>query len=63
MSNKFFALIIGLSTALFLIGLMVFVMKPLPVVQVSYETKKCVQVLPQGSCDDLPSKYEREWVK
>lgn len=62
-NNNFFTLIIGLSTALFLIGLMIFVVKPLPVVQISYQTKECIQVLPQGSCDELPSKYEREWVR
>lgn len=34
-----------------------------PTVQVSWETKQCVRVLPAGSCDRLPNRYEREWVK
>lgn len=35
----------------------------LPTVQVSNSTGACVSVLPEGSCDQLPRKYVREWVK
>jgi len=35
----------------------------LPTVQVSNSTGECVRVLPEGSCDNLPPKYVREWVK
>ena len=35
----------------------------LPTVQISNSTGECVRVLPEGSCDSLPSKYVQEWVK
>lgn len=35
----------------------------LPTVQVSHSTGECVRVLPEGNCDNLPSKYAREVVK
>lgn len=35
----------------------------LPTVQISHSTGECVQVIPKGSCDNLPSKYVREVVK
>ncbi len=34
-----------------------------PVVQVSHSSGECVQVLPQGSCDDLPRRYYEEIVR
>lgn len=37
----------------------------IPTVQVSNTTHKCVKVVPAsaGTCDKLPAKYERVWVK
>lgn len=35
----------------------------LPIVQKSYATKECVDVLPVGECSKLPKKYLVEWVK
>ena len=37
----------------------------IPTVQVSNATHKCVKVVPDsaGTCENLPAKYERVWVK
>ena len=35
----------------------------LPIVQKSYATKECVDVLPVGECKNLPKKYLVEWVR
>lgn len=35
----------------------------IPVVQFSNSTQECVRVLPVGSCDQLPKKYNLEWVR
>ena len=32
-----------------------------PIVVLSHATKECVEVIPEGSCDDLPNKYSIEW--
>ena len=36
-----------------------------PIVYVSWTTKECVQVVPPeaGTCDDLPKRYGRVWVR
>lgn len=36
-----------------------------PQVQISNTTQKCVKVVPAsaGTCENLPAKYERVWVK
>ena len=34
-----------------------------PVVQFSNQTGECVAVIGNGSCDKLPPKYVKEWVK
>ena len=48
------------------IGLMAFVywQLSLPVVQYRHQTGECVAVIPAsaGSCENLPSRHEAEWV-
>ena len=48
------------------IGLMAFVFwqLELPVVQYRHRTGECVAVIPAsaGSCENLPSRFEVEWV-
>jgi len=33
----------------------------LPIVVMSNASGECVEVIPEGSCDDLPTKYSTEW--
>ena len=37
----------------------------IPVVEWSWTTLECVRVIPPeaGTCDDLPKRYERVWVR
>lgn len=35
----------------------------LPIVQFSSSSAQCVNVIPVGSCENLPKKYHKEWVK
>ena len=32
-----------------------------PIVVKSNASGECVEVIPEGSCDDLPTKYSTEW--
>lgn len=52
----------GIGVAL-LLGLAIQGAFNLPVVQISHASKECVQVIPEGSCDNLPLRYSIEWVK
>ena len=53
----------ALLAALFL--LMVWMALTVPVVEWSWTTGTCVSVEPAsaGSCDNLPERYERAWVR
>lgn len=57
------ALILGAATSVIALAFAVAGYFNLPTVQVSNSTGECVRVLPEGSCDNLPSKYAREVVK
>ena len=48
-----------------LVLLMTWMALSIPVVEVSWATKECVRVVPTeaGSCDQLPDRYERVWVR
>ena len=48
-----------------LVFLMIWMALSIPVVEVSWATKDCVRVVPTsaGSCDQLPDRYERVWVR
>ena len=54
---------VTLWAALFL--LMTWTALSIPVVEVSWTTKECVRVVPTeaGTCDQLPDRYERVWVR
>ena len=57
------ALILGAAASVIALAFAVAGYFSLPTVQVSHSTGECVRVLPEGSCDNLPSKYVQEWVK
>ena len=48
-----------------LVFLMIWMALSIPVVEVSWATKECVRVVPTeaGSCDQLPDRYDRVWVR
>jgi len=35
----------------------------IPDVYTSWTTKQCVKVVPSGSCDNLPKKFDVVWVR
>jgi len=35
----------------------------IPDVYTSWTTKQCVKVVPSGSCDNLPEKFDVVWVR
>ncbi|OFV49717.1 hypothetical protein HMPREF3179_03660 [Oligella sp. HMSC09E12] len=51
-----------LGLGLMLVMLMITYLET-PIVQISYATKECVKVLPEGDCSELPRKFLIEWVK
>ena len=53
----------ALLAALFL--LMIWMALSIPVVEWSWSTKECVRVIPHeaGTCDQLPKRYEKAWVR
>ena len=55
----------ALSFLAALVFLLVWMALSIPVVEWSWSTRECVQVIPpeSGSCDQLPKRYERAWVR
>ena len=49
----------------FLCLLLIWMALSMPVVEWSWTTGECVQVIPPeaGDCDQLPERYERVWVR
>lgn len=57
---------IGVMAALGIVFGIAWLSTQIPVVEVSFTTKKCMKVWDisrQYSCDNMPNKYIREWVK
>lgn len=55
-------LLLGLIPAMVVVGLHVWASTP--VVHFSWSTQQCVEVVfGEGTCDNLPEKFERVWVK
>ena len=54
---------IALLVALFY--LVIWIATSVTIVEWSWTTQECVRVIPPeaGSCDQLPDRYERRWVK
>jgi TRAP-type mannitol/chloroaromatic compound transport system permease small subunit len=47
----------------FIVGaVLAFAWADMPIVQFSWKSGECVQVIGAGSCDNLPKKYEHQWV-
>jgi len=57
------AFILGAAASVIALAFAVAGYFSLPTVQISHSTGECVQVIPNGSCDNLPPKYAREVVK
>lgn len=58
------AILIGTAVCVLLIASILYALS-IPVVQFSWETRDCVAVLYSDvhTCENLPTRYEREWVK
>ena len=56
------ALVAALFSILFLLAWMAL---SVPLVEWSWSTQECVRVIPPeaGACDQLPTRYERVWVR
>ncbi len=57
------AIVLGAAIAVIILSVAAMHAISLPIVQVSHSTGECVQVIGKGSCDELPEKYTKEWVK
>lgn len=55
--------IIGILTATALVMYMVFTVARTSEVLISHSTGECVEVIPAGSCNELPEKYSITWVE
>jgi hypothetical protein len=51
-----------LITLICLVILIALIVQPVPIVEVSNSTGKCVQVIPEGDCNNLPSRYTIDYV-
>ena len=55
----------GIFAVVVLFSWMMWMVFTAPVVYTSWTTRECVKVVPPeaGTCDDLPKRYERVWVR
>lgn len=54
---------IGILTATALVLYIMFTAAHTPEVRISHSTGDCVEVIPAGSCNELPEKYSIAWVE
>ena len=51
------------SVTLYCCAYLIYQQATLPIVLVSNSSGECVAVIPEGSCDEMPDFYSREWVQ